>query len=174
MINIEITGKLFKLCAIFCFVVLFLSFLYTLGYRLNISDSLPHRIYKITDISDKTIFRSDYVVINCSVITNNPVVIAGLERGYLTKHPMIKQIGAVPGDEVLLQDDRIYINGKDYGSMKVLSKDSQGNSLSPYPTLITLQSNQYWLISNPDRGFDSRYFGWISRDCISHVAVPVF
>jgi len=157
-----------KLCSILLITALVLFFLYEQGYRINISDSLPNRIYKISDISGKTISRGDCVVVKISM-SPHPLV----KRRKLGRYPMMKRIGAIPGDVVLIKNDIIYFNGIEYGPMKVQSADSTGN-LSPYPTPVTLQSGQYWLISHPDRGFDSRYFGLVSRDWITHLAYPVF
>jgi len=50
----------------------------------------------------------------------------------------------------------------------VASYDSYGGELSEWPTTITLQSGQYWLVSDPERGFDSRYFGPIDRSAFTH------
>ena len=162
------------LCSILCVIVLVLTSLYSRGYRINMSNSLPHWSYKINAISDKPISRGDYVVVDYLMMEDNPAIKAALERVYLGRLPMVKQVGAVSGDLVSLRDNLLYVNGEDMGAMVVLSADSLGNPLSPFPTPVTLQSGQYWLISNPDRGFDSRYFGWIERKCITHIAYPVF
>jgi type IV secretory pathway protease TraF len=141
-ITIEKTKTFLKLCSILCVIILALSFLYLRGYRINVSDSLPHWIYRISDISDKTISRGDYAVVNYSLITHSSAIKAGLERKYLGRLPMLKQIGAVSGDVVLLQDDLLYINRLEFGPMIVISTDSHGNPLSPFPTPVALQSDQ--------------------------------
>jgi len=143
------------------------------GYRINLSSSLPYWIFKVHDASDKLISRGDFVIIDYSLITDNHAIKAAIDRKYLGQRPMGKQIGAVPGDLVVLRDSRIYINEEDKGCMKILSEDSLGNPLYPFPTPVTLQYGQYWLISNPERGFDSRYFGFVHRSCIVYLAYPV-
>jgi|GEM_PF-2075362 len=173
-ITVEKTKTFLKLCSILCVAALTLTFLYLNGYRINVSNSLPHWIYKIYDISGKTISRGDYVVVNDSLITHSSAIIAGLDKRYFNRIPMLKQIGAVPGDVVLLQNSLLYVNGAELGPMIVMSEDSRGNHFSPFPTPVILQSDQYWLVSNPNGGFDSRYFGWIKRDYITHLAYPVF
>ena len=170
----EKTSTFLKLCSILFAVVICLFFAYIQGYRINLSDSLPHRLYKISKITDKPISRNDSAVIDYSMIRHRSAIEAASERKYLNRIPMIKQVGAIPGDTVTLQDDLIYINGAESGAMVILSADSLGNPLSAYPTPLTLQPEQYWLISNPERGFDSRYFGPVSRDCITHTAYPIF
>ena len=162
------------LCSVLCVIALVLIFLYLQGYRINLTESLPYRILKIKDASDKPISRWDYVVADYSLMEDNPAIKLALERKYLGRFPMAKQVAAISGDSVFLRDNRLYVNGEDLGSMTVLSADSLGNPLYPFPTPVTLQSGQYWLISNPKRGFDSRYFGWIERKSITHIAYPVF
>jgi conjugative transfer signal peptidase TraF len=166
--------KLFlKLCSILFTIALILLILHIQGYRINLSNSLPDKIYRISKITDKPINRGEFVVVDFSMIANNSTINTGLERKYLDRLPMIKKIGAVPGDVVTLQNSLLYINGKELSPMIILSEDSRSNPLTQFPTPVTLQSDQYWLISNPAGGFDSRYFGWISRDCITHTALPV-
>ena len=166
-----------KLCSILCVIALILSFLYIHGYRINISNSLPYWFFKI-HAADKTkpINRGDYVIVNYLLIKDeNPVIKTALERKYMNFNlPMGKQVGAVSGDFVTLRDNRLFVNSEDCGPMTVLSADSFGNPLYPFSTPITLQGGQYWLISNPERGFDSRYFGWVEQSCITHIAYPIF
>jgi type IV secretory pathway protease TraF len=86
---------------------------------------------------------------------------------------MLKRIGAVPGDTVILENGFLYVNGGGT-RITVASRDSCGGKLSPWPTPLTLPSNHYWLISDPERGFDSRYFGPLHRETFTHKAKPVF
>jgi type IV secretory pathway protease TraF len=58
--------------------------------------------------------------------------------------------------------------------INVASRDSFGWELSAWPTPIILPPCCYWLVSDPERGFDSRYFGPIHRDAFTHRAFPVF
>ena len=165
----------FKLCSYLCVIALVLSFLYMQGYRINLSGSLPYWFFKVSVVNDKIISRGDYVIVDYSLIKDNPIIETALDRKYLNRQlPMGKQIGAVSGDIILLKDDRFFVNGEDLGYMKVLSADSRGDPLFPFPTPEILQSGQYWLISNPERGFDSRYFGYVDISCIIYIAYPVF
>ena len=87
---------------------------------------------------------------------------------------MLKQIGATPGDTDILKDEYMFVNGGAAAKMTVASRDSFGGELSPWPMPLTLQPDQYWLTSEPERGFDSRYFGPIHRNTFTHRARPVF
>jgi conjugative transfer signal peptidase TraF len=154
-----------------CFAVFLFLMLYGSGYRVNRSASLPFLVYEITPLDgNERIEQGDCVVVNLSRFSN-PVLEQGVERGYVNRRePMLKRIGAVPGDTVILEDGFLYVNGGAATKMAVTSRDSYGGELAAWPTPFTLQSGQYWLISNSDRGFDSRYFGPIHREAFTHRA----
>jgi type IV secretory pathway protease TraF len=86
---------------------------------------------------------------------------------------MLKRIGAIPGDTVILEDGFLYVNGAAAEiKITIASRDSYGGELTAWPTPLTLQSGQYWLTSDSDRGFDSRYFGPVHRETFTHRAKP--
>jgi conjugative transfer signal peptidase TraF len=162
-----------SLCLLTFAFVLF----HALGYRVNRSESLPDRVYRITPLGENEPLKTgDIVLIDLSKISN-PVIDRGMERGYVSgawNQPMLKRIGAAPGDSVTLKDGYMFVNGEAAAKITVASRDSFGGELSPWPTPLTLPPNQYWLTSEPERGFDSRYFGPIHRDAFTHKAHPVF
>ncbi|GHV40741.1 hypothetical protein FACS1894187_21930 [Synergistales bacterium] len=86
---------------------------------------------------------------------------------------MLKEIGAVPNDTVVLKENSLYINGH-CQSITVSSQDSRGGELFPYPTPLVISNDNFWLVSDPAQGFDSRYFGPINRSAFTHVARPIF
>jgi conjugative transfer signal peptidase TraF len=155
-----------------CFVTFLFVLFHGSGYRVNRSDSLPFLVYEITPLDGtERIERGNCVLVNLSRFSN-PVIAQGIERGYVNlREPMLKRIGAVPGDTVILDDGFLYVNG---GAVKmtVASRDSYGGELAAWPTPLTLQSGQYWLVSAPGRGFDSRYFGPVPREAFTHRAKP--
>ena len=147
---------------------------HALGYRVNRSASLPFLAYKIEPFVKNTeIERDECVLIDLSRISN-PVIDRGVERDYVNlREPMLKRIGAVPGDTVMLKDGFLSVNGE-ATKITVASRDSYGEELSAWPTPVTIQADQYWLVSDPERGFDSRYFGPINRSAFTHRAMPVY
>jgi conjugative transfer signal peptidase TraF len=158
-------------------VALVFVLFHALGFRINRSSSLPESVYRITPLTEGEPLRTgDIVLIDLSRISN-PVIDRGIERGYVNgawNQPMLKQIGAIPGDSVALKDGFLFVNGEAAAKMAVASRDSFGGELFPWPTPVTLRQNQYWLVSEPERGFDSRYFGPIHRNAFTHRAKPVF
>jgi conjugative transfer signal peptidase TraF len=150
---------------------------HALGCRVNRSESLPGHVYRITSLEENEPLKiGDIVLIDLSKISNS-VIDRGIERGYVSRawnQPMLKRIGAIPGGVVVLQDGAMFVNGEGQGKITVASRDSYGGELSPWPTPLTLPPNYYWLVSHPERGFDSRYFGPIHRSAFTHKAEPVF
>jgi conjugative transfer signal peptidase TraF len=167
----------YVLVTLLCFATCIFILFHALGYRVNRSASLPFLIYIVTPLEQNTeIKRGDYVLIDLSRVSN-PVISRGIERGYVNlREPMLKQIGGIPGDTVVLIDDFLYLDGEVKKKVRIIvaSHDSYGGELSAWPTPITLQLGQYWLVSDPERGFDSRYFGPINRSAFTHMARPVF
>ena len=157
-----------------CLVAFAFILLHALGYRVNRSASLPFLVYKIAPLVQNTeIVRGDCVLIDLSKLSN-PIIDKGVERGYVNlREPMLKRIGAIPGDTVVLISGFLFVN-RETTRITVASHDSYGGELSAWQTPITLQSGQYWLVSDPKRGFDSRYFGPIDRSAFTHRAKPVF
>jgi conjugative transfer signal peptidase TraF len=157
-----------------CAAVFALDVLHSTGYRLNRSESLPFLIYRITPLDKgERLDRGDSVLIDLSRFSN-PVILQGVTRRYVNlREPMLKRVGAIPGDTVTIKDGFLRVNS-DPIRITVASRDSYGGELSAWPTPVTLSKDQYWLVSDPDRGFDSRYFGPVIREAITHRARPVF
>jgi conjugative transfer signal peptidase TraF len=151
-----------------------LFLLHGVGLRANLSESLPGLIYRAIPLPKEIpLSRGDRVLIDLSRFFN-PVVELGIERGYVSRQQkMLKEIGAVPDDTVLLGNNRLYVNGR-WRPMIVSSQDSRGDRLFPYPTPLVVSQDHFWLVSAPYLGFDSRYFGPIDRNAFTHVARPVF
>jgi conjugative transfer signal peptidase TraF len=151
-----------------------LDVFHAFDYRVNRSASLPFLVYRIAPLDkDERIERGDSVLIDLNKFPN-PVIARGVERGYVNlREPMLKRIGALPGDTVTIRDGHLFVN-RDVIKITVASRDSFGGELFPYPTPVTLPPDQYWLISDPERGFDSRYFGPVSREAFTHKARPIF
>lgn len=162
-----------RLLLVLCVIAGLLAIAYFAGYRLNLTKSLPYRIYRVISVSpSSTLSRGDNVVIDISR-TNNPYIAEAIERGYVMPNiPMLKEIGGVPSDIVFLYADTLHIAGIS-ARMVLASEDSKSRVLTPYPTPLVLGTDQYWLVSDPERGYDSRYFGPIDRAAFTHVAIPI-
>lgn len=148
--------------------------LFSAGYRVNRSASLPGYVYRLTPITaDEPLKHGDCVAIDLRKF-HNPVIALGAERGYVNfREPMLKRIGGVPGESVTLGEGVLLVSDR-FLSLSIASADSHGGTLSAWPTPLVLSADRYWLVSDPARGFDSRYFGSISRSAFTHKAIVIF
>ena len=74
--------------------------------------------------------------------------------------PYLKRAAGLPGDSVeLMPDGLLKISGKVISNSAAISFDNAGNKLETYPLPLTLESDEIWLTSDTERGFDSRYLG---------------
>jgi signal peptidase I len=106
---------------------------------------------------------------------------------------LVKRVVAVPGDRIELRDDRLFINGQPASyvltgtgvpAALLLNETVSGRA---HPLMIEPQkparrsfgpvevpSGRYFVMGdNRDNSFDSRYFGFVSRDCILGRATTV-
>jgi conjugative transfer signal peptidase TraF len=159
------------------FLFLVIAFvLKAFNIQINLSSSMPLGMYQITKIL--TIKSNDIV----SVCLPDDIAIEGLQRDYLSKGkcangaiPVIKQVIAVPGDDVILTIDGITVNGHFY----LAPHRAVDHNNLPIKQFVTmgLHSNTpgYWLygIHAPLDSWDSRYFGAVAQQHIINVVRPV-
>jgi len=157
-----------------CVIFLLFSLAYYLGYRVNVSGSLPFFFFRVIPLSSsKEIKRNDFIVLPSMQIPHSSISIAA-ERHYISsRYLLLKEIAGIPGDTVLIKDDKIFINDVSR-PLFIISEDSKGRILTPFPTPLVLEDNFYWLISNPQGGFDSRYFGPVNCSIFLYRAFPIF
>ena len=145
-------------------------FVGTLGSvaRLNVSPSAPVGLYRTVD---RPVGRGDLVVA-CV-----PVVAARLarERGYLAGgacpghvQPVLKRVGAIPGDMVAVFPDGVTVNGRRLPGSATAAVDSRGRILSHAPWgAVVVATDEVWLLTTDvPRSWDSRYFGPVSLDSV--------
>ena len=82
---------------------------------------------------------------------------------------IIKRIVGVPGDNVTITNDGVFINGELYNE-PYLSEDAKTATfvLGGYYNSVTLSETQYFLIGdNRSNSYDSRYFGPVNKKDIT-------
>jgi conjugative transfer signal peptidase TraF len=103
----------------------------------------------------------------------------GLDRGYLLKgscttgiQPVMKKIYALDGDTVVMNSDKIIINGERSNDLEILERDSRGREVKRFFSgICRLDKNEYWLMSDYKvNSWDSRYWGPVK---IEFVLKPV-
>lgn len=146
-----------------------------LGYRVNITQSLPLGLWKVTDQAAQGAY-----VEFCA-----PAQFAELvrERGYLPHGscpqglaPMLKPVAARAGDTVTIDAKGMAINGLQVIDGPLPTTDSKGRPLQPVaPGTYRIEPGTLWVLStyNP-RSLDSRYIGPIQADTVIAGMTPVF
>jgi len=141
-------------------VFLAIFILYEVGFRINITSSMPIGLYLLCEAKD---LKNDDLV---AVKLPPEQLSLGLERGYIkTKDTiLVKQLIALPGDKVLYKDKQITVNGIFVYKCSATAKDGQGRNMNPLKEgIYTLGDNEYWVLGKNDDSWDSRYFGLIER-----------
>src|SRR3989454_8392231 len=142
--------------------------------RLNVSPSIPLGFYRTVD---EPVARG-VLVVACVSPADARLAQA---RGYLGMgscpggtQPVLKRIGAVPGDLVDLELDGMAVNGARLPDSAPASSDSRGR---PLPHALwgrtAVAPGEVWLIGmDTTRSWDSRYFGPVPLDHV-HAVRPV-
>lgn len=139
------------------------AFCYALGVRVNLTDSLPGKVWLIQTLgAQEKIAVGDFVVVEPKEIAGRSFFPPHVRDKYFGSTPFLKEVAGVPGDTIR------------HERTDVLSADSQGDWLFSYPPPQTLQKDEYWLTSDRETGFDSRYFGAVTRRAIKAKAKLLF
>lgn len=129
--------------------------LFASGWRINVSQSLPHWIYKTVPIERAR--PGDYVSF-C-----RPVSIGNIPRGMCPdgSMPLLKRVIAASGDEVRFGRKMIEVGERQVFRAITVERDSRGTPL-PRPALdawIRLEPGQVVVWADHNASIDSRYFG---------------
>ena len=161
-----------KLYLLLCLVAGLLLFAgYNIGFRLNRSPSTPRGLWLLQP--NMPVGVGNFVAVPPGA---NPGYALALERGYFREGAiMLKIIIAAEGDLVDYdhEEKAVTVNGRHIPATEIFPYDSQGRPLYPASFPVVLGSNQVWLSSEWERGFDSRYFGPVYSETLTK-AVPVW
>ena len=110
-----------------------------------------------------------------------PTKTLGLSRLYIEKgracdgsDPLIKEVIAIPGDRVVLQDEFVEVNDQRF-PYRTIYNDSEGRALSVYPRGEYPNTEGYWLIgTHAHHSWDSRYWGAVKKDQILSKLRPLW
>lgn len=144
-------------------VFVLIGIMYELGFRINISGSMPIGLYLITGSQD--LGNDDLVAVSLPPDLINK----GLQRGYIkTKDTMlVKRLIGLPGNEIIYKDHHIEVNKIYNYDCQVSEKDGEGRSMDPVKEgTYILGPDEYWVLGDNNESWDSRYFGPIKRENI--------
>lgn len=131
------------------------------NFSLNVTASVPRGLYRLVP---DAIERGDLVK---ACLPDRWEVKQALGRHYLMKgvcpsgtSPVLKHVGALAGDSVVISENGIAVNGTYIVGTKPNETDSNGEPLPAVFFAGKLASGEYVLVSENDpKGFDSRYLG---------------
>lgn len=144
-------------------IVILLLAAWLIGFRINVTPSLPEGIYLL---SSENIDRGDLVTF-CLAADNSFSVLAD-ERDFLASgacksglRPLLKKLAGMPGDYLALAPEGIFLNGTLLDGTARLEFDRRGRRLPPSLLNEGLIPDGYGLVLSQDHAgsFDSRYFG---------------
>ena len=107
------------------------------------------------------------------------VVREARRRGYLGSgdcpggyEPLLKPVGAIPGDVVTVEAKNIAVNGVFLAGSAALTADPDGRPIETLaPGTYTVAPSELWLLSTTHpASFDSRYFGPVSAALVRGIA----
>lgn len=133
----------------------------------NASASAPIGLYQVKrnnspEIGDFALVRPD-----------ESLAIFIVERGYLPENiPLLKRVAALPGDEICRRSEAILINKIHVAD--ALNFDSLGREMPSWNGCFTLQSDEMFLLNDPENSLDGRYFGATNAVDAIGVAKPVW
>lgn len=135
-------------------------------FILNLSSSVPLGVYFLN--GSENYMRGDLVLFD--VPDNAKSLIYG--RGFLPEGwPLIKKIGALPGDRVCI-DETLTINGTILGP--VLKADNKSRALPQMRGCFSVAPGYFFPIATTARTIDGRYFGPVAINTIKGKATPIF
>lgn len=144
-------------------------------FSINTTDSLPeHLFYKESRVRDITLQHNDYVrlcplyskVADFYRIFDYKKDTGNCDNGQLA---FLKKIAALPGDNVIVDKNGISVNGKLIKNTKALSSKARHFEFKG-----KVPKDSYLVYTDHKEGYDSRYFGFILKDEITHKIRPVF
>lgn len=94
-------------------------------------------------------------------------------RGYLPENiPLLKRVAALPGDEICRDKTAIFIDEIRVADAQI--RDSFGRKLPAWSGCFTLQPGEIFLLNDPEKSLDGRYFGATKFDDVIGAAQPVW
>lgn len=129
----------------------------------TVSNSLEHRIYLVSDMSDtREIKKNSYVLFTFT----SKLINEG--------HPVnaMKIVSCVGGDTLEQRGKEFYCNGVYLGRAKDYSL--KGERLDHFSYNGIIPSESLFVMGQHKDSYDSRYFGFIRKDDVRKIAYPIF
>lgn len=132
-----------------------------LGYRLNVSPSVPLGLYRVMALTGHP---ARGMLVHLPV----PTAIQLWQPRYLR---LLKPVAGIAGDTVCIEEDGVMVNGTDYGSVE---QQAAGKALPRIRGCFVVPQDEVFLASQTPRSVDSRYFGTVQIVRLTGVANPIW
>ncbi len=144
------------------------------GLRLNLTASMPRGLYQL----EEGPLERGALLAACLPLQH---AVEGRRRGYLFRgrcpggvSPVLKRVGAMGGDVVMLTVEGVFLNGEVL-QLAAPGTDSRGRSLSPLPAgEYRLGNQELWLYTSEPRSWDSRFYGLVPASAVLGRVQPVW
>ncbi|HAU0967552.1 TPA: conjugative transfer signal peptidase TraF [Legionella pneumophila] len=151
--------------------------LMAIGFRINLTDSIPIGLYRITSINN---LKNNFVIF-CP--EDKPAFQLARDRGYIDSGLcpggygyLMKKIVAIKGDKISITDEGVFVNHQRISFSKPISTDGMNRPLPQWRTrdyqlkedeILTMTNQSAW-------SFDSRYYGPVHMGQIKGMITPVW
>lgn len=148
-----------------------------LGFRINLTDSIPVGLYRITNIK---ILKNSFVIF-CP--DNRLAFKQAIDRSYINNGfcpggygYLMKKVVGTKGDSISVTPEGVFVNQKLISFSKPKSQDGAGRKLSQWHALnYELKEDEVMaMTSQSEWSFDSRYYGPVHLSQIRGVITPVW
>ncbi|MFT0546940.1 S26 family signal peptidase [Allopusillimonas ginsengisoli] len=90
----------------------------------------------------------------------------------LDGHRIVKIVAGLPGDVLEVKQDRVYINGTDWGGLKLLP--SLGKAPGALDRTEVVPEGKVLLMGTLENSYDGRYYGFMDQSAINAQAFALF
>ncbi len=169
--------KIILTAGILIIAIAILIIMLSLQLRFNATSSMPRGIYREVNTP---------LIVGSIVEVCLPTDMAqfGKSRGYIhagncpgNAEPLLKEVVALGGDNLQVNDQGVFINGKLLPHSSVLHLDELHRPLISHVinTRFVLGVDEVWFygVSDP-KSWDSRYYGAVKRENIRHILKPIW
>lgn len=151
--------------------------LIVMGFRINLTDSIPVGLYRITPMGD---LKNAYVIF-CP--DHRPAFRLGLDRGYLDHSLycggygyLMKKVVAITGDILSVTDAGVFVNQVRIPFSGLKLKDGLNRPLPQWhATNYQLRKDELMTMTNQSEwSFDGRYYGLVHLSQIKGMLRPLW